>query len=73
MTVRSNANLVNLRWHSGPHPELYHRRVYEILRNEVRGLMPYQQEYVDAVTGALTRIAQALKASPTNGLNGIGL
>jgi hypothetical protein len=70
--LHSQLNRVLLLIHKGPHPELYHQRVYERLEIAVRGLTPHTDAYTKAVRDELAEIAKLLQAS--NGLlNGIGL
>ncbi|WP_414707197.1 AHH domain-containing protein [Rhodopirellula sp. UBA1907] len=66
----------NLRYvpnHTGPHPELYHQRVFERLQSAVRGLTSHTPAYNKAVLDELDNIFAKLSADPINALKGIGL
>ncbi len=79
--ILSNANVKmhgrhNLRFvagHTGPHPELYHQRVFERLQQAVRGLTASSPAYQKAVLQELDDIFVKLAADPINALKGIGL
>ncbi len=66
-------NKVNLASHQGPHPELYHKRVFDLLSEAVKGKAPGSAAYRAAVENALNGIASKLKRFPVNGLNGNAL
>ena len=68
--VESGANRVTLPGHEGPHPELYHQRVYERLSEAERNRTG--QARTDAVRHELQRIADDLLADPTR-LTGVWL
>ena len=70
--IHSKLNKVQLPWHKGQHPELYHQRVAERLEGVVKNLTPGTPQYTQAVTTELQNIANFLLNNP-NGLNGIGL
>jgi hypothetical protein len=66
----SRVNKINLRIHKGPHPELYHQRVYERLAKAGRGLSG--EKFQTAILGELDTIASELARYPSR-LSGIGL
>jgi hypothetical protein len=68
--IESALNKVNLAVHKGPHPELYHKRVYQLLAKAVKGKTG--TAYTEAVEDALAKITKALRGSPSK-LSGIGL
>ena len=70
--VHSVKNKVDLLIHQGPHPEIYHQRVFERLDQAVQGLLAYTPEYTAAVESELQAIAKILR-SYSSALNGIGL
>ncbi|MCA9131000.1 MAG: GxxExxY protein, partial [Planctomycetales bacterium] len=47
--VHSLKNKINLLQHKGPHPELYHQRVFERLEAVTRRLTPYTPAFTNAV------------------------
>jgi hypothetical protein len=59
--------------HTGPHPELYHQRVFQRLEQAVDQLPAHTPQYTQAVTDEINLIVAALRADPRNGLRGIGL
>jgi hypothetical protein len=68
--LESKANKLLLPGHNGPHPELYHKRVFERLRDAARNKTG--QALNDAVTKELEQIRADLLADPSR-LSGIGL
>jgi hypothetical protein len=68
--LKTAINKVPLIGHKGPHPELYHKRVYQRLLNAVRGLRGAAR--TKAAMDELTQIAKNLIADITK-LSGNGL
>ena len=54
--------------HAGPHPEAYHKYVYETLVEATTGLRPGSTAYHNAVVGVLDDIAQQA-ATPGTQIN----
>jgi hypothetical protein len=71
LSVESFSNKVHLPNHFGQHTELYHRRIYERLRNAVRDATT-RAERREAILEELERIANDLLADPAR-LSGVGL
>ena len=71
---QAGANRVYLPDHFGPHPEVYHQRVFERLQDVTKALEAGSEAYSTAVKSELAAIAQELVADKTkNMLLGIGL
>jgi hypothetical protein len=68
--LNSIKNKVDLLLHHGPHPELYHQRVYERLAEVADGLRG--AALTKAIEEELAKIAEELRADPSK-LSGIGL
>jgi len=66
----SQANRVGLAGHQGPHPELYHQRIFERLRDAGAGKTG--TDLTDAITQELETIANLLREDPSR-LSGAGL
>jgi len=67
--LESGWNKVYLRGHYGPHPEAYHKRIFERLAKAVRGKRPHTNAYTQAVQRELRKLGRDLLGDVTK-LNG---
>ena len=70
--LHSKLNKVELPWHRGMHPEMYHEKVFLRLRAAVTGLEEGSTVYRQRVADELQEIAGILMGNP-GALGGIGL
>jgi hypothetical protein len=66
MTMNDAANKIRVAGHKGPHPEAYHRAVYDRLQEATRGLDG--KAYKEALTNELEVIGRE-SATPGKDLN----
>jgi hypothetical protein len=59
MTLKDAENIVNIPGHAGPHPEAYHREIFDRLTQATAGKQGV--EYSEALIGELQRIARDVR------------
>ena len=68
MTLRDQANLVQIKAHRGPHPQAYHEAVMDEIRRATRSQMPGTSGYREALKRALANLAKEIR-TPGSRLN----
>lgn len=60
----SGWNQIHLPHHKGPHPEKYHKIIYQRLAKAVEGLTPRTKAYKEKVKETLEKLADEMLADP---------